>query len=54
MLIASIALAKSQNAQSIQYAQMIADDHTAAGNELATCPLHLMRHLQLAKASHPN
>ncbi|MDR0265718.1 MAG: DUF4142 domain-containing protein [Sphingobacterium sp.] len=54
MLIASVALAKLQNADSKQYAQMIADDHTAAGNELATCPLHLMRHLQPAKARHPN
>ena len=33
---ASIALAKSQNANIKQYAQMIADDHTAAGNELAS------------------
>ncbi len=33
---ASIALAKSQNANIKQYAQMIADDHTAAANELAT------------------
>ena len=33
---ASIALAKSQNPNIKQYAQMITDDHTAAGNELST------------------
>lgn len=33
---ASIALAKSQNPTIKQYAQMITDDHTAAGNELST------------------
>ena len=33
---ATIALAKSQDANIKQYAQMIADDHTAAGNELST------------------
>ncbi|WP_104381844.1 DUF4142 domain-containing protein [Sphingobacterium sp. HMA12] len=33
---ANIALAKSQDQNIKQYAQMIVDDHTAAGNELAT------------------
>lgn len=33
---ASIALSKSQNPNIKQYAQMITDDHTAAGNELST------------------
>lgn len=33
---ANIALSKSQNQNIKQYAQMIVDDHTAAGNELST------------------